>query len=151
MSATSVVIYPEFLSFINSLNGKAELILVTSGITQSWKNVLKNHSLEFMHLIGGNYFPDDDFIIDKNAKGIIAETLTASQKEVFAFGDTMIDFEMLKKANHSFLVVNEKQNYDFREFFSEIPQLQQISFSNFRHSNLPLTNLVSIANKILSK
>lgn len=151
VSATSVDIYPEFLSFINLLNGKAELILVTSGITQSWKNVLKNHSLEFMHLLGGNYFPDDDFVIDKNAKGIIAETLTASQKEVFAFGDTMIDFEMLKKANHSFLVVNEKQNDDFTEFFVEIPHLQQISFSNFTHSSLPLTNLVSIANKILSK
>lgn len=151
VSATCVDIYPEFLSFINSLQDRAELIVVTSGIRQSWKNVLKNHSLEFMHLIGGNYFPDDNFVIDKNAKGLIAEMLIASHKEVFAFGDTMIDFEMLKKATHSFLVVNEKQNDDFTEFFVEIPHLQQISFSDFAHSNLTLTNLVTVANNILRK
>ncbi len=112
---------------------------------------MQNHSLDFIHLIGGNYFPDDTFIVDKNAKGIIASELITAGKTVHAFGDTMIDFEMLRNATHSFLVVNENLNDDFTENFSEIPHLKQITFSNFSHSNLPLTNLQNIAEKILSK
>lgn len=146
----SVSIYPEFISFINSIAHKAEIIVVTSGIAKNWENILKNHSLDFVHLIGGNFFPNDNCIIDKTAKGLIVEELKCWNKTVYAFGDTMIDFEMLKKANHSYLVVNENKNDDFTEFFSDIPYLSQISFSSFSHSSLPLTTLVEIAKNILT-
>lgn len=149
-SASRVNIYPEFLSFIDTIRDKVQLILITSGISQSWQNVINNHSLDFMHLIGGNYFPADNFIIDKQAKGIIASAIKNANKEVFAFGDTMIDFEMLKAADNSYLVVNEKQNKDFIPFVNEISNLKQISFSNYFHSDIPATNLTEIAEQILA-
>jgi hypothetical protein len=149
-SARQVNIYPEFLSFINSVKHKVEFILVTSGIKQSWQNVINNHSLDFMHLIGGNYLHTDNFVIDKQAKGIIANSIKNANKKVFAFGDTMIDFEMLQSANNSYLVVNEKQNKDFIPFTNEIPHLKQVSFSNYFHSDIPTITLKNIEEQILA-
>lgn len=149
-SASRVNIYPEFLSFIDKIKDKVQLILITSGISKSWQNVINNHSLDFMHLIGGNYFPTDNFVIDKQAKGIIANAIKNANKKVFAFGDTMIDFEMLKAADNSYLVVNEKQNRDFMPFANEISHLKQVSFSNYFHSDIPTTNLKEIEEQILA-
>jgi phosphoserine phosphatase len=149
-SASRVKIYPEFLSFIYTIKEKVQLVLITSGISQSWQNVINNHSLDFMHLIGGNYFPTDYFVIDKQAKGIIATAIKNANKMVFAFGDTMIDFEMLKAADNAYLVVNEKQNRDFIPFANEIPHLKQVSFSNYFHSDIPTTNLKEVAEQILA-
>lgn len=149
-SANRVNIYPEFLSFIDTIKDKVQLILITSGISQSWQNVINNHSLDFIHLIGGNYFPTDSFVIDKQAKGIIAQAIKNANKKVFAFGDTMIDFEMLKAADNSYLVVNEKQNSDFIPFANEISHLKQVSFSNYFHSCIPTTNLNEVAKQILA-
>lgn len=149
-SASRVNIYPEFLSFIDMIKEKVQLILITSGISQSWQNVINNHSLDFMHLIGGNYFPTDNFVIDKQAKGIIANAIKNANKKVFAFGDTMIDFEMLKAADNAYLVVNEKQNRDFIPFANEISHLKQVSFSNYFHSDIPATDLKKVAEQILA-
>ena len=149
-SASRVNIYPEFLSFIDAVKNKVEFILVTSGIKQSWQNVINNHSLDFMHLIGGNYLTTDNFVIDKQAKGIIVNAIKNANKKVFAFGDSMIDFEMLKAANNSYLVVNEKQNKDFIPFANEISHLKQVSFSNYFHSDIPTTNLKKIEEQILA-
>jgi phosphoserine phosphatase len=149
-SASRVNIYPEFLSFIDKIKEKVQLILITSGISQSWQNVINNHSLGFMHLIGGNYFPTDNFVIDKQAKGIIANAIKNANKKVFAFGDTMIDFEMLKAADNAYLVVNEKENRDFIPFANEISHLKQVSFSNYFHSDIPTTDLNEVAEQILA-
>ncbi len=149
-SAKCVRIYPQFISFIEAIKDKVELILITSGIAESWRNVIKNHSLDFVHLIGGNYFPDDNFVIDKDAKGIITNSLRSANKKVFAFGDTMIDFEMLKEAHHSYLVVNEKMNKDFMPNSHEIPHLQQITFTDVSHSNLPISDFIQI-NHLIEK
>jgi hypothetical protein len=62
----------------------------------------------------------------------------------------MIDFEMLKAADNSYLVVNEKQNSDFIPFANEISHLKQVSFSNYFHSGIPTTNLNEVAKQILA-
>lgn len=149
-SAKRVNIYPEFISFINAIKHKSKLIVVTSGIKQIWKNILKNNELEFIHLIAGSYFPDDKFVVDKQAKGIIANTLKVANKKVFAFGDAIIDYEMLKEVDNSYLVVNEKENKSFIPFAKKINNLKQISFSDFFHSGIPVTNLTKVANQILT-
>lgn len=147
-SAKSVTIYPDFLSFIHSIKDISEVILITSGIKQSWQNVLNNHSLDFIQLIGGNCFPQDSFVVDKKAKGIIAESLVNAGKKVLAFGDTLIDSDMLQKAHHAYLVVNEKMNRDIMPYADEIPHLQQVSFSQVHHKTLPLANLNTISDLI---
>ncbi|WMX17171.1 HAD family hydrolase [Aureispira sp. CCB-E] len=147
-SAKAVNIYSDFLKFIKAVKDKTELILITSGIAQSWQNVIDNHSLDFMHLIGGNYFPKEKFVVDKNAKGIIANKLKLAGKKVFAFGDTLIDFDMLQNAHHSYLIVNEKMNKDIIPHSHEIAHLKQISFSSDSHQNLPLTDLIKVTSLI---
>ncbi|HRI33063.1 MAG TPA: HAD family hydrolase [Saprospiraceae bacterium] len=149
-SADSVEIYPEFKFFIHSVKEIAELILITSGIKQIWKSIIDKNSIEFMHLIGGNYFPEDSFIVDRNAKGIIANALRKAGKTVFAFGDTLIDYDMLSEANHSYLVVNEKMNKDFIPYANEIRHLEQLSFLGVLHPNLKHTNLSEIR-KLIQK
>lgn len=149
-SAKSVSLYPDFLTFIHSIKDIAEIIVVTSGIKQNWQKILDNHCLDFVYLIGGSYFPQDIFVVDKKAKGVIVDCLIKSYKKVFAFGDTLIDYDMLKKAHHAYLVVNEKMNKDIIPYGSEIPHLQQVSFLQNYHSILPLTSLNTISNLILN-
>ena len=149
-SAKQVEIYPEFISFTKELKNEVGFILVTSGITQSWQNVLKKYSMNFMKVVGGKFHTADGLVIDKKAKGIIAQTLVQANKNVFAFGDSMIDFEMLCEANAAFLVVNEKLNKDFIPYAREIPHLRQVSFSGFFHPDIPLRNLMEIKSQILA-
>jgi phosphoserine phosphatase len=151
VTAQSVSIYPEFLSFIDQVKDHAELILVTAGLRQSWQNIISRHALEFMHVLGGNHFPPDSFIIDKESKGLIARILMQAGKKVFAFGDTMIDFEMLSHAQHAYLVVNEKLNQDLIPHAYQIPHLEQISFSEYWHPRLPQTDLNAIIQLIIQQ
>ena len=148
-SANHAEIYPEFLLFMEAIKRKVQLILVTSGIAENWKNIIKKYSLDYVNLIGGSYLPDDKFIVDKQAKGIIAKTIRNANKKVFAFGDTMIDFEMLKEADNSYLVVNERLNKDFIPFANKISQLKQISFSNYFHPDIPISSLKEVQLQIL--
>ena len=147
-SAKSVSIYPEFLTFIYDLPQYVKCIVVTSGLREIWQRILQNHQLTNVSLIGGNYFPKDTFVIDPNAKKLIVSLLKNKGKNVFAFGDSLIDFEMLKEADRSFLVVNEKQNKDIIPFVSEIQQLQQISFTKFEHKHISRTILAIISQEI---
>jgi hypothetical protein len=149
-ASKSVEIYSDFLSFIHSLKDIAEVILITAGIKQIWQNIIHSNEIDFIHIIGGNYFPEDLYVVDKNAKGIIAKALTESGKTVFAFGDTLVDYDMLRYANHSYLVVNEKMNKDIAPFANEIPHLKQISFSGELHANLDQAELSEIYKLIKS-
>ena len=149
-SAKRSDIYPDFLVFFKAIRAHAEVILVTSGIAQGWKNIINNHSLGFIHVLGGNYLPKEDYVIDKRAKGNIIRSLKEADKKVFAFGDTMIDFEMLSEADHSFLVVNEKLNHDILPFSPRISHLKQVSFSGYYHRSIPPASLVEIQAQILA-
>lgn len=147
-SAKYVEIYPEFLSFMDAVKSEAQLILVTSGIAENWKNIIHRYSLDYMHIIGGSYFPEDNFIVDMNAKGIITKALRNANKNIFAFGDSMIDYEMLNHANFSYLVVNERQNKDLIPLARKIAHLQQISFSSYLHPDIPVSYLKKVQKQI---
>jgi len=146
--AKNIQVYPEFIDFVNILKNQAEIILITSGVRDCWQNILNNHGLNFMKIIGGNYLPNDSFIVDKGAKGVITRTLVSKNKNVIAFGDTEIDLEMLQSAHFPFLVFNEKKNKDLINKVVSIPNIKQISFLNEYHPNLVISNLVEIINTI---
>lgn len=148
-SAKSVVIYPEFISFIEGVRGDVEIILITSGLALSWQNVTRSHNLDSVHLMGGNYFPKDKYVVDQNVKGIVTDELRKFGKTTFAFGDSLVDFDMLKKADNAYLVVNEKFNKDILPKCKEISDLQQISFTDFRHEGVPFTSFENIRKSIL--
>lgn len=149
-SANAVNLYPDFLKFFDQVKHNAELIVITAGIKRVWEILLQNHSLHDVHLIAGTYLPTDNYVIDKAGKGVATQTLSLAGKEVFAFGDSLVDLDMLQCAHHPHLIVNERQNKDIIPFTSNIANLQQISFSDFEHSEIPTTNLTKVADKILS-
>ena len=148
-SAKHADIYPEFLSFIDAIKRHAVIIIVTSGISQIWRNVIKKHSLDFVHLIGGNRLSVDEFVVDKYAKGVVASAIKKGNGKIFAFGDSTVDFDMLQAADNAYLLVNEKQNKDFIPVANQIPHLEQISFSGYFHPGIPATNLGKITEAIL--
>lgn len=150
-SANAVDIYPEFLNFFEQVKHNVELLVITTGIKRIWELLLQKHSLHDVHLIAGTYLPTDNYVVDKAGKGIVAQTLLLAGKEVFAFGDSLVDLDMLTESHHPHLIVNERQNRDIIPFASNITNLQQISFSDFEHSEIPTTSLTKVADKILSR
>ncbi len=142
--SSRVAVYDAFLDFVDAIKGKAQLILVTAGIAKLWKEVVLRNGLEEMTVIGGNYLPQDSYIVDKIAKGIIASALVDAGKTVFAFGDTSIDYDMLAASHHPYIVVNERQNHDLIPLANQIAGISQITFDFEAHPEIPIVTIPEV-------
>jgi hypothetical protein len=134
---------------IDAVQDVAEIIVVTSGIRHNWINILKNHNIDSINLIGGSNFNFDEYVVDSAAKGIITEQIRASGRIVYAFGDTLIDLDMLIKADFPFLVVNEKMNKDILPFLTQINGIKQLSFKEGIHREISQTTVEKIIEQII--
>ncbi len=146
----SVQIYSEWISFINTVQAHVCIIVVTSGIRQVWRYLLDKFCLQELPLIGGNYFPTDQYVVDQVVKGRLVHLAKKMGKTVYAFGDSLIDLEMLKQADHAIMVVNERQNWDLIDEIGDIKNFRQITFMFDSHREMKLTDFVELKSEILN-
>jgi phosphoserine phosphatase len=110
MAEVQVKMYPEMISLLKKV---AEIdhvgaVVVTCGLRRVWEKVLARNGLSHVKVIGGGNLADNLIV----TAGIKAALVTRSQKlhQLFAwaFGDSPLDLEMLKKANQAIIVVGEE-------------------------------------------
>lgn len=137
MSVKHVLLYKELVELIKKYQEKVAVIVVTAGVRLLWEKILAKNKLKFVHLLGGNYLKQDEYIIDKRSKGQIVNLLKKNKKKVLVFGDSLVDEEMLKKADYGFLVVNKNMNHCIikRKSISS-NKISQISFNGKFHSHI---------------
>lgn len=143
--ASKIDIEDEFLNLMRMYNKKYNICIVTAGFTILWQEVLKKYNLENIKVFGGNNLNIDDYIIDNNLKGLIANYLQSHNKHVVAFGDSLLDKDMLINSNKGYFVIRNKiRNDAIRELCKhnhikylsihslDIDELKEINFNKIR-------------------
>ena len=147
-TAESVELYPGVLKFIKYIQGFADIIIITSGVKKIWEYILINNDLKEILLVGGTHHEIDDYIVGRNEKGLISNFFVKDGRIVIAFGDSDVDSLMLQNADHAVIVVNHRNNEDLIPFIKNHASLYQISFKNFYHNNIKITDFVEFSNEI---
>lgn len=110
--ASAVTMYPQFVSLLQ-LVGKQEhvgAVIVSCGLRLVWEKVLEREGLsKTVKVIGGGRIADG-FVVTAAVKAALVDRLqNVYETDVWAFGDSPLDLEMLNKANQAIVIVGEEQ------------------------------------------
>ena len=110
--ASAVTMYPEFVSLLQLVAEQKHVgaVVVTCGLRRVWDKVLEREGLsEKVKVIGGGRIADG-FVVSAAVKGaLVARLREAHHMYVWAFGDSPLDLDMLRKADRAIIVVGEEQ------------------------------------------
>ena len=111
--ASSVEIHPEFASLLRKVvdYDRFGVVIVTCGLYGIWEKVLQRAGLfGSVKVIGAGFATDTNACVV--TAGVKAALVTALQnvyhKYVWAFGDSIVDLEMLRMANEAIVVVGDE-------------------------------------------
>lgn len=109
--ASAVTTRPEFLSLIKvamACDGIGVIVL-TCGLSQIWEKVVEKAGLSSTVKVIGTGRLGCDLVVTPSVKGLLVDYLRTHHKlQVWAFGDSPVDLDMLRAANQSIVVVGEK-------------------------------------------
>lgn len=110
--ASAVTMYPEFVSLLQLVAEQKHVgaVVVTCGLRRVWEKVLEREGLSGkVKLIGGGRIADG-FVVSAAVKGaLVARLREAHNMRVWAFGDSSLDLDMLRKADRAIIVVGDEQ------------------------------------------
>lgn len=115
--ATDVSMHEEFVSLLRQAANYTHVgaVVVTSGLRRVWEMVLEGLGLfSEVKVIGGSRI-EDGFVVTAAVKAaLVAKMQDEYQLNVWAFGDSTLDLEMLRKADQAIIVVGEKRSESMR-------------------------------------
>ncbi len=109
--ASAVTMHPDFVFLLQLVAEKKHVgaVVVTCGLRGVWERVLKREGLsEKVKVIGGGRIRDG-IVVTAAVKGALVARLQDARMRVWAFGDSPLDLDMLRKADHRIIVVGEEQ------------------------------------------
>ena len=110
--ASAVTMHPELVSLLQLVAEQKHVgaVVVTCGLRRVWDKVLEREGLsEKVKVIGGGRIADG-FVVSPAVKGALVTRLReAHHIYVWAFGDSPLDLDMLRKADRAIIVVGEEQ------------------------------------------
>jgi len=110
--ALAVTMQPEFVSLLQLVVEQKHVgvVVVTCGLRRVWDKVLEREGLsDKVKVIGGGRIADG-FVVSAAVKGALVDRLReAHHMYVWAFGDSPLDLDMLRKADRAIIVVGEEQ------------------------------------------
>lgn len=109
--ALAVIMHPEFVSLLQLVAEQKHVgaVVVTCGLRRVWEKVLEREGLsEKVKVVGGGRIADG-FVVSATVKGaLVARLREAHHMYVWAFGDSPLDLDMLRKADRAIIVVGEE-------------------------------------------
>lgn len=106
-----------------------QIIILTAGIPELWKEIVKIHKWPNVILIGSG-----SFIMHPSVKGDVVRELQSTGKQVLAFGDNRLDFHMLDAADVGCLISNERGSPGTLELVSDRKHIIQ---AKMEHAPIP--------------
>ncbi|PQE33783.1 uracil phosphoribosyltransferase protein [Rutstroemia sp. NJR-2017a WRK4] len=110
--ASVVTMYPEFVSLLRSVAEKNHIgaVIVSCGLRLVWEKVLEREGLsKTVKVIGGGRI-SDRFVVTAAVKAaLVARLQDVYRMYVWAFGDSPLDLEMLRKADQAIVVVGDEK------------------------------------------
>ena len=110
--ASAVTMHPQFVSLLKLVAKRDHVgaVVVSCGLRRVWETVLEREGLsKTVKVVGGGRIADG-FVVTAAVKAdLVARLRNVYQMYVWAFGDSPLDLEMLKKADQAIVVVGEKR------------------------------------------
>ncbi len=110
--ASTVTMYPEILSLLQLVAEKEHVsaVIVSCGLRRVWDKVLEREGLsKTVKVIGGGRIADGFVVTAAVKAALVARVRDVHQMYVWVFGDSLLDLEMLSKADQAIVVVGEEQ------------------------------------------
>ena len=110
--ASAVTMHPQFVSLLQKAAKEANVgaVVITCGLRRVWDIVLEREGLSGkVEVIGGGRIVNG-FVVSPAVKGALVGRLQEVHNVcVWAFGDSPMDLDMLRKADRAIIVVGEEQ------------------------------------------
>ena len=110
--ASAVTMHPEFVSLLQLVAEQEHVgaVIISCGLRRVWDKVLERGGLsKTVKVIGGGRIADGFIVTAAVKAALVARLRDAHQMYVWAFGDSLLDLEMLSKADQAIIVVGEEQ------------------------------------------
>ena len=110
--ADAVTMHPEFVSLLQLVAEQKHVgaLVVTCGLRRVWDKVLEREGLsEKVKVIGGGRIADGFVVSAAVKKALVARLQEVHHMRVWAFGDSPLDLDMLRKADEAVIVVGNEQ------------------------------------------
>jgi uracil phosphoribosyltransferase len=107
-----VTMHPEFVSLLQLVAEQEHVgaVIVSCGLRRVWDKVLEREGLsKTVKVIGGGRIADGFIVTAAVKAALVARLRDVHQMYVWAFGDSLLDLEMLSKADQAIVVVGEEQ------------------------------------------
>lgn len=110
--ASSVKIYPEFLSLLRTVAGRDDVgvVVVTCGLGRVWEKALEAERLsQTVKVVGGGRSSDALVVTPATKAAIVSRLRHIDNLHVLAFGDSPLDLPMLLEASEAYVVVGDER------------------------------------------
>ena len=111
--ASAVTMHPEIVSLLQLVVAEEHVgaVVVTSGLRRVWDKVLEKEGLsQRVQVIGGGRIEDSLVVSAAVKDALVTRLREVHNMYVWAFGDSPLDLEMLRKADRAIVVVGELQS-----------------------------------------
>ena len=108
--ANEVVMYPQMKMLLRRALDEQDsgAVVVTCGLQLVWEKILERHGFKDVAVIGAGRLHDT--VVDARVKAAVVDLLRESfNVRVTAFGDSIVDLEMLSRADRAIVVVGDDQ------------------------------------------
>jgi uracil phosphoribosyltransferase len=139
MAEVQVKMYPEMISLLKKVAETEHVgaVVVTCGLRRVWEKVLARNGLSHVKVIGGGNLADNLIVTAEIKAALVTRSQKVHQLFAWAFGDSPLDLEMLKKANQAIIVVGEEST---RSKTMDIALLNAIDSEGFKARQVVLPN-----------
>lgn len=110
--ASEVTMYPEFVSLLQRAADTPHVgaVIMTCGLAGVWNKVLGKYGLSrTVKVIGGGRIQDGYVVTAQVKAALVNEFRPRNGKQVWAFGDSVLDLPMLKAADRAVVVVGDEK------------------------------------------
>ena len=110
--ASAVSLYPGFVEILHLAASKEHVtaVVVTSGLRSLWEKILQKYGLsEAVKVVGGGRIADGFVVTAAVKAALIARLQYTLRMYVWAFGDSVLDLDMLKQADKAIVVVGDEK------------------------------------------
>lgn len=142
--AAQAVLHPGALAFVRCAALRGQVYIVSSGIPRIWSYVMARHDIDGVGVIGG-IDPRLPFVFGRWEKGQVAAAFQSFASSVVAVGDSDVDADMLRRADHAVVVVNHRQNADLIPALTGHASLWQVVPQGVPHPGIPTLAFPAIA------
>ena len=135
-AAESVELHPIWLDLLERVADRP-VFVVTAGIPQVWRAVLRRLKLDNVPVLGGLHSHLDQYFVTPSCKAWVVRRLRAAGHRVVAAGDSEIDLPMLGESDLPLWVPDSKGSPRLRPHLAVLDGVLQVAVDERRFPPLP--------------